>query len=80
MRGSGGVAIMYKEKLCQRIQVLNKLGTNALWAILKMKEEVERKVGLGISDNSPRELKYENQRFFDELENEVLEFKNIMEK
>jgi hypothetical protein len=67
---------MYKEKLCQRIQVLNKLGTNALWAILKMKG-VERKVGLGISYNLPRGSKYENLRFFDELENEFLEFKNI---
>jgi hypothetical protein len=38
----------------------------------------ERKTGLGISYiiygyNSPRGLTYENPRFFDELENEVLE-------
>jgi hypothetical protein len=51
MRGSGRVNVMYKQKLCKGIQVLNKLGTNALWAILKSKELEERKIGLGISYN-----------------------------
>jgi hypothetical protein len=69
MRGS-------KKNYVKRIQVLNKLGTNAVWAILKMKG-VERKVELGLSYNLPRGSKYENPHFFDELENEVLEFKNI---
>jgi hypothetical protein len=35
------------------------------------------KIGLGISYNSPKGSKYENPSFFDELENEVLEFKYI---
>jgi hypothetical protein len=66
MRGSDWVAIMYNKKLCKPIQILNKLGTNPLWEILKMKEE-ERNIGLGISYNLPTGLKYENSCFFDEL-------------
>jgi hypothetical protein len=66
MRGSDWVAIMYNEKLCKPIQILNKLGTNPLWEILKMKEE-ERKIGLGISYNLPTGSKYENPCFLDEL-------------
>jgi hypothetical protein len=37
-RCSGGVGIFYKEKLYQRIQLLNNVGPNVLWIILKADE------------------------------------------
>jgi hypothetical protein len=35
---SGGVGIFYKEKLYQRIQVLNNVETNVMWTNLKADE------------------------------------------
>jgi hypothetical protein len=37
-RCSGGVGIFYKEKLYPRVQLLNNVGPNVLWIILKADE------------------------------------------
>jgi hypothetical protein len=38
------VGIFYKEKLYQRVQLLNNVGPNGLWIILKIDEGKEGKV------------------------------------
>jgi hypothetical protein len=73
-----GVGIFYKEKLYQKVQLLNNVGPNGLWIILKTDEGKEGKVCIGVCYNPPRGSKYENPRFFEELESEVLEIKNTM--
>jgi hypothetical protein len=77
-RCSGGVGIFYKEKLYPRVQLLNNVGPNVLWIILKADEGKEGKVCIGVCYNPPRGSKYENTRFFEELESEALEIKSTM--
>jgi hypothetical protein len=66
-RCSGGVGLFYKEKLYQRVQLLNNVGPNGLWIILKTDEGKEGKVCIGVCYNPPRGSKYENPRFFEKL-------------
>jgi hypothetical protein len=77
-RCSGGVGIFYKEKLYQRVQLLNNVAPNGLWIILKTDKGKEGKVCIRVWYNPPRGSKYENPRFFEELESEVLEIKSTM--
>jgi hypothetical protein len=74
---SGGAGIFYKEKLYQRVHTLNNVETNAMWVILKADDGKEERLVIGVCYNPPRGSKYENPCFFAELENEVLEIKNI---
>jgi hypothetical protein len=73
-RCSGGVGIFYKEKLYQMVQLLINIGTNVLWMILK----VDETICTGVCYNPPKGSKYENPRFFEELESEVLEIKSTV--
>jgi hypothetical protein len=77
-RCSGGVRIFYKEKLYPRVRLLNNVGPNVLWIILKADKGNEGKIHTGVCYNPPRGSKYENPRFFEELESEVLEIKSTM--
>jgi exonuclease III len=77
-RCSSGVGIFYKEKLYQRVQLLNNVGTNVLWIILKADEGKEGRTGIGVCYNPPRGSKYENPHFFEELDSEVLEIKSTV--
>jgi hypothetical protein len=58
--------------------LLNNVGPNVLWVILKADEGKEGKICIGVCYNPPRGSKYENPRFFEELESEVLEIKSTM--
>jgi hypothetical protein len=77
-RCSGGVAIFYKEKLYQRVQLLNNVGTNILWMISKADEGKVGRICIGVRYNPLRGSKYENPCFFEELESEVLEIKSTV--
>jgi hypothetical protein len=72
-RCSGGVGMFYKEKLYQRVQLLNNVGTNVLWIILKADEGKEGRICIDVCYNTLRGSKYENPHFFEGLESEVLE-------
>jgi hypothetical protein len=55
VRCSGGVGIFYKEKLYHRIQLLNNVGPNVLWIILKAEEGKEGKIYIWVPDECRRE-------------------------
>jgi hypothetical protein len=77
-RCSGGVGIFYKEKLYQRVQLLNNVGPNGLWIISKTDAGKEGKLCIGVCYNPPRGSKYENTRLFEESQSEGLEVKSTM--
>jgi hypothetical protein len=77
-RCSSGVGIFYKEKLYHRVQLLNNVGLNVLWIIMKADKGKEERICVGVCYNPLRGSKYENPRFFEELESEVLEIKSTV--
>jgi exonuclease III len=76
-RCSGVVAILFTERLHDKIQTIMNTMNDVIWMILKTHEGKQEKVCKGVCYNAPKGSRYENPHFYVDLENEISEIKNV---
>jgi hypothetical protein len=73
----GGVAILYRERLHDKVKMIRNTMNDVIWIILKMDEGKQEKVCIGVCYNAPKGSRYENPHFYADLKNEISEIKNL---
>jgi hypothetical protein len=76
-RCSGVVAILYGERLHDKIKMIRNTMNDVIWMILKTDEGKQEKVCIGVCYNAPKGSRCENLHFYADLENEISEIKNV---
>jgi hypothetical protein len=68
---------MFWRSLHDKIKMMRNTMNDVIWMILKTDEGKQEKVCIGVCYNAPKGSRYENPHFYADLENEILEIKNV---